>query len=162
MRILQAIVAPRLNILGFGVGEEFFAACHDDDVANGFLSRMAVFEEKEMIFPRTDFEPAEFTWALMDKLSKLYAIKPQRITWSPPAKELYEAELERCFREPDERKRKLWARSPEKIVRAATTFAACEFITQISLANMELAKRMFETSDRVCQARSKKLTANAS
>ena len=41
---------------------------------------------------------------------------------------------------------------PEKIVRAATTFAACEFITQISLANMELAKRMFETSDRVFQA----------
>ena len=60
LRILQAIVAPRLNILGFGVREEFFAACHDDDVANGFLSRMAVFEEKEMIFPRTDFEPAEF------------------------------------------------------------------------------------------------------
>jgi hypothetical protein len=109
----EAISDPRLSILGFGVREEFFAACENDDVANGFLNRMAVFEEKEMIFPRTDFAQAEFPWALMDKLMKLHAIKPRRLDWTAPAKELYEAELKRVFSEPDERKRKLWSRSPK-------------------------------------------------
>ena len=111
---------------------------------------MAVFEEKEMIFPRTDFEPAEFTWALMDKLCKLYESNPNV---SPGAHQL------RSFTKPN---LNVFANQTNenancglaalKIVRAATTFAACEFITQISLANMELAKRMFETSDRVFQA----------
>ena len=39
---MEAIVDPRLSILGFGVREEFFAACENDDIANGFLSRMGV------------------------------------------------------------------------------------------------------------------------
>jgi hypothetical protein len=149
---METIVAPRVNLMGFGVRDEFFAACNNEDVANGFLSRIAVFEEEKMIIPRTDFEPAEFSFGLMDKLCKLYAIKPQRIGWEPAAKELYEHELKRVFLEPDDRKRKLWARSPEKIVRAATVFTASMFATKITLGTMELAQRMFTLSDRVFQA----------
>jgi hypothetical protein len=144
----ESIIDPRLNILGFGVQDEFFEACKGDDIANGFLNRIAVLEEAALVRPRSDYETGEFPWLLMEKLNKLQAIKSQRLDWTAGAKEIYEAEVDRVFRETDARKLKLWSRTPLKVVRAATTFAACRFATAIERSDMELAQAVMHLSDR--------------
>jgi len=45
----EMVVDPRLNILGFGVQDEFFEACKGEDIVNGFLNRIAVLEEPTLI-----------------------------------------------------------------------------------------------------------------
>jgi hypothetical protein len=148
---MEAIEDARLSIFGFGVKEEFFGACENDDIVNGFLNRMAVLEEPELIRPRTNFASGDFPFALMTQLGKLHSIKPQRLDWTPGAKEVYEAELDRVYSETDERERKLWARTPEKIVRAASTFAAACFATVVERSHMEIAQTFFRLSDRAFQ-----------
>ena len=53
--------------------------------------------------------------------------------------------------ETDERKRKLWSRTPEKIVRAASAFAASRFAKTVEREDMELAQVFMRQSDYVFQ-----------
>lgn len=84
----------------------------------------------------------------MDNLCKLQSIKSQHLDWTAGAREVYEAEVDRVFSEADQRKLKLWSRTPLKIVRAGTTFAACRFATAIERSDMELAQSVMHLSDR--------------
>jgi hypothetical protein len=145
----EMIVDPRLSILGFGIKDEFFQACKDMDVINGFLNRIAVLEEPKMIRPRTDFDPAEFPFGLMSNLNKLQGCKTQKLAWGAGAKDLYEAELDRVYSETDERKLKLWSRTPEKIVRAASVFASCRYAKVVERSDMEIAQAFLRLSDEV-------------
>jgi hypothetical protein len=143
-----AIVDPRLNIFGFGVQQEFFDACEADDIDNGFLNRLAVLDERNTLYPNTNLELDNLPYSLKLNLQKLYGIKtPRKLDWTPAAKEIYDAEVHRVFTDPDERKRKLWARTPERIVRAATTFAASRFATKIERREMEIAQLIMRQSD---------------
>jgi hypothetical protein len=143
-----AIVDPRLNILGFGVHQEFYDACEADDISNGFLNRLAVLDERNTLYPNTDLEPIPFPYDLKLNLQKLYGIKtPRKLDWTPAAKEIYVAEVKRVHTDPDERKRKLWGRTPERIVRAASSLAASRFATKIERADMEIAQAIMRQSD---------------
>ena len=84
---------------------------------------------------------------LKDKLEKLHLIKPRRLGWTPGAKEIYEAELDRLYSETDERKSKLWGRTPEKIMRAASVFAACRFDKVVERGDAEIAQTIMHLSD---------------
>jgi hypothetical protein len=143
-----AIVDPRLNILGFGVHQEFYDACEVEDISNGFLNRLAVLDERNTLYPNTDLEPIPLPYDLKLNLGKLYGIKtPRKLDWTPAAKEIYDAEVKRVHTDPDERKRKLWGRTPERIVRAASTFAASRFATKIERSDMEIAQAIMRQSD---------------
>ena len=147
----EMIIDPRLSILGFGVHHEFYEACQAEDIDNGFLNRISLLDEPAMPRIRTDFEVADFPFSLMDNLCKLSSIKPRKLGWTPAAREIYEAEIERIYNETDERKRKLWSRTPEKIVRAASAFAASRFAKTVEREDMELAQVFMRQSDYVFQ-----------
>jgi hypothetical protein len=142
----EMIINARLSIFGFGNRDEFFAACRGDDVINGFLNRIVVLEEPRMIRPR-NIGPIPFPKALQDNLCKLAAIKSRQLGWTAAARDIYEAELDRAFGQTDDRKRKLWARTPEKIVRAATAFATSRFATEVDRTDMEVAQAIMRISD---------------
>jgi hypothetical protein len=146
-----SIEGARLSILGLGVPEEFFGACKDVDIINGFLNRIIVLEEPRMQRPRSDYLTGEFPFKLMENLCKLHSIKPRRLGWDAGAEEIYKAELDRVFNETDEGKRKLWSRSPEKIVRAGSTFAATRLDTKVQRSDMEAAQAIMRHSDQVFQ-----------
>ena len=90
----MAIEGVRFSVLGFGVPEEFFDACKDIDIVNGFLNRITVLEEPKMMRPRSDYPVMEFPFKLMENLCKLHGIKPRRLGWGDGAEEIYEAENE--------------------------------------------------------------------
>ena len=148
---MMAIEGVRFSVLGFGVPEEFFDACKDVDIVNGFLNRITVLEEPKMMRPRSDFAQGEFPFKLMENLCKLHSIKPRRLGWGAGAEEIYEAELDRVFNETDESRRKLWSRTPEKINRAASTFATSRLDTKVERSDMEVAQAIMRHSDRVFQ-----------
>jgi hypothetical protein len=148
----EMIVDPRLSIFGFGVQQEFYTACEVEDIDNGFLNRMAVLEEPVALELDTDFSgPNKVPYNLKLNLGKLFGIAAMRLDWSPAAKEIYVAEVKRIFREPDERRRKLCGRTPEKIVRAASTFAASRFAKRVERSDMEIAQTIMRHSDEVFQ-----------
>jgi hypothetical protein len=143
-----AIVDPRLNILGFGVHQEFYDACQVEDITNGFLNRLAVLDERNTLYPNTNLEPIKIPYGLKLNLQKLYGIKtPKKLDWTSAAKEIYDAEVKRVHTDPDERKRKLWGRTPERIVRAGGTLAASRFATRIERKDMEIAQVIMRHSD---------------
>ena len=139
----------RLSVFGFGNRDEFYAACKGIDIVNGFLNRMVVLEERELIRPRTIDERAKFPRALKEQLTRLGALVPQQIGWTSSARDIYEAEKDRVFNETDERNLKLWSRTPEKIIRAATVCAACRFALKVGPSDMETVQAMMRISDRV-------------
>lgn len=145
----ETLQGARLSILGIGTREEFYEACRDSDIANGFLNRIAVLEEPQVPDTRTDYEIGDFPFTLSNQLNKLYVLKPQRLGWGPGAKEIWEGELARLKAETDERKRKLWWRTPEKINRAGGVFAACRFSTTVERSDMEIAQRIMHQSNQV-------------
>src|SRR5262249_39562439 len=139
-----------LSIFGFGVHQEFYEACQIEDISNGFLNRIIVLDEPVALYPKTDIGPSKVGYDLKLNLEKLYGIKTsRRLDWTPAAKEVYDAEVHRVFTETDERRRKLWSRTPEKIVRAASTFAASRFATKIERSDMEIAQVIMHHSDDV-------------
>jgi hypothetical protein len=142
-----AIVDPRLNIFGFGVQQEFYDACEADDIDNGFLNRLTILNEPNKIRINTNLEPVEFPLRLKIKLEALYNIKPTKLDWTAAAKEIWEAEVERVWLS-DERGQNLWGRTPEKIVRAASTFAVSRFAKKVERADMELAQVIMLQSDK--------------
>ena len=140
-----------MSILGFGVPDEFFDACKDIDIVNGFLNRITVLEEPKMQRPRSDYRVMDFPFKLMENLCKLHGIKPRRLGWGAGTEDIYEAENRVFVNETDEGKRKLWSRTPEKIVRAASTFSACRLDTKVQRSDMEVAQAIMRHSDRVFQ-----------
>jgi hypothetical protein len=88
----------------------------------------------------------------MDSLCKLHGIKPRSLDWTAGAKELYEAEVDRVFCETDERKKKLWSRTPLKIVRAGSVFATCRFAKVVERPDMEIAQSLMRLSDKAFKA----------
>jgi hypothetical protein len=142
----ETIVNARLSILGFGNRDEFFAACKGTDINNGFLNRMVILEEPRLIRSRT-IEHVRFPKALKENLCKLVAIKPRQLGWTASAREIFEAEKDRVFNQTDERKLRLWGRTPEKIMRAASACAASRFATQVERTDMEVAQAIMRMSD---------------
>jgi len=145
-----AIVDPRLSIFGFGVHQEFYEACQIEDIDNGFLNRIIVLDEPVALYPKTDIGPSKVGYDLKLNLEKLYGIKTsRRLDWTPAAKEIYDTEVHRVFTETDDRRRKLWSRTPEKISRAGSTFAACRFAMKVERSDMEIAQVIMRHSDEV-------------
>lgn len=136
----------RLSIFGWGNRKEFFDACKGNDITNGFLNRIVVLEEPEVLRPRT-IELVKFPGKLKEQLIELAKAAPQQIGWTPAARDIYEAEKDRVFNETNERKRDLWSRTPEKIVRAASTFAASRFALKADRSDMEVATAIMRMSD---------------
>jgi hypothetical protein len=84
---------------------------------------------------------------LKDHLLMLGALKETELTWTASAKEVWDAEVDRVHSQTDERKRILWSRTPQKIVRAASVFATCRFVTRVERSDMELAQALMHRSD---------------
>ena len=81
---------------------------------NGFLNRLDLLEETRMT-PIRDVDYVDFPVRLMMQLTKPRSIKAQRMPWGKGAEEIWQAEIDRVYSQTDERKIKLWARTPEKI-----------------------------------------------
>jgi hypothetical protein len=141
-----AIEDARLSILGFGNREEFFDACKGIDVINGFLNRLVVFEEPKLIRPR-NVGAVKFPEKLKEQLTRLVGIK-DRLGWTKQAEEEYEAEIDRVHSLTNERTLKLSSRTPEKLMRAATTFAGCRFVLKVDRSDMEAARAMMRQSEK--------------
>jgi hypothetical protein len=147
----ELIENPHLNILGMGNRDEFFGACQATDIVNGFLNRMTAIEEPNLIKPRTNFEVRELPFSVFDKLMKITNLKPMRLAWGPGAREVFEAQQEWVFAQEDDRQRKLWVRSPEKLVRIASGFAVSRLDTRVLQSDMDVAKAIMDRSDRMFQ-----------
>ena len=143
----ECIKNARLSILGFGVPTEFYNACEDVDIDNGFLPRIALLEEPSLIRLRTDVGKVKFPGKLKDYLLRLGALKETELGWSASAKEVWKAEVERVHSQTDDRKRILWSRTPQKIVKAASVFATCRFTAWVERSDMELAQEFMRRSD---------------
>jgi hypothetical protein len=144
----ETVVDARLAILGFGNRDEFFDACKGIDVINGFLNRIVVLEERALLRPRA-IERIELPFRLKEALCKLAAIKAHQLDWTAAAREIHEAEKDRVFSQTDERKLKLWSRTPEKIIRAASAIAASRFVTKVERTDMEVSQAMMQMADQV-------------
>jgi hypothetical protein len=142
----EKIKDARLSIFGWGNRKEFFDACKGNDITNGFLNRIVVLEEPEVLRPRA-IELVKFPFKLKEQLIELAKAKPQQIGWTSAARDIHEAEKDRVFNETNERKRDLWSRTPEKIVRAASVFAASRFVLKVDRSDMEVAQAMMRMSD---------------
>jgi hypothetical protein len=142
-----AIVDARLNILGFGVPQEFYDACKATDIDNGFLNRLTVLNEPNQPRTITDLEPIEIDPRLKIRLEALFKLKPRKLDWTPAAKEIWVAEEERIWRS-DERVQNLLGRTPAKIASIATTFATSRFAKLVERSDMELAQLILHESER--------------
>jgi hypothetical protein len=138
----------RLSILGFGNREEFFAACKGVDIINGFLNRMVVLEEPKLIRLR-NIEHVEFPFRLKEYLCKLAGLKAHQLGWTAAAREIYESEIDWLFSQTDERKLKLWSRTPEKVSRAASAVAASRFVPKVDRIDMEIGQLIMRKSNEV-------------
>jgi hypothetical protein len=153
----KAVMAPALSLIGMTTPKELYRACRSQDIANGFLNRFMFVEEKEAL-PYQDVPESELEVPhhLLRHLLELHqpgvqidatGKPPVRLGWGPGAKEIYEEFREATRKEPDERKRDLLARSPEKVVRVATILAAGRFANAVSREDMEWARGWVSESD---------------
>jgi hypothetical protein len=121
----EVIENPRLNLALFAVIDEFFEGCEGPDVQNGTLNRLVIFKEPRLIPMRRGIKAEKLLpFRLQNGLEKLYGMKRKELGWTSAAEELYWAEVDRLYLETNDRRRKLFGRTPEKISKAATTFAA--------------------------------------
>lgn len=158
----QSVVNPCLSMLGMTTPEELYRACKSRDIANGFLNRWIFVEEKEMpTYQKVSPGDIEIPKSITDGLARLY--KPKSLLdddgkpevwlcWGPGAEEIYDAIREEIEVENDDLKRKLFVRTPEKIVRIATILAASRFDKVVSREDMEWARDFVLTGDRTLLA----------
>jgi hypothetical protein len=140
----------RLNLALFAVIDDFFAGCEAPDVIDGTLNRLVIFSEPKLIPMRRDFRVETILPTKLQRdLEKLAAMKSHKIGWSKGAEDLYWAEVDALQAETSERKRVLFGRTPQKIQRAATTFATTRFAENIDLSDAEIARAIMRRSDRV-------------
>jgi hypothetical protein len=147
-----AIENSALMIVGFGVKDEFYAACQDIQVRNGFLNRFLLIEEKGMptLNPNPSQEP--FPFPLLTSLNKLWGLREQRLRWSGGAQDIWVEENSRIQSLTDDSARMLWSRGPEKIVRLATVFACARLSTVgVERVDMELAREIVRRGERPFQ-----------
>jgi hypothetical protein len=142
-------MCPALSLLGMTTPKELYRACRSRDIANGFLNRFMFVEEKVAPpYQKVAAGALELPERIKAGLQKLYQ-PPQlldqsgepavRLTWGPGAEEIFDNVRISLERETDERKRELFWRAPEKIVRVATIVAAGRFATEVSREDMEWA-----------------------
>jgi hypothetical protein len=137
-----AIENSGLMIAGVGVKDEFYSACQDIQVRNGFLNRMLLVEEKvaTKLNPNPSQEGVPFK--LFQGLEKLLNLPKARLEWSAGAKDIWVAEARRIEGLADAGEQMLWSRGPEKIVRLATVFACARRSTGVEVSDMELAREI--------------------
>jgi hypothetical protein len=130
------------SVLGFGVKEDFFAACKASDVVNGFLNRMLLLLEEDLPEENPNASGADIPYKLFEALTKLSNARPAKLEFAEGAREIWEERKRVVRAETDPVQRTLWARGPEQMVRMATTFAASRFDRTISRSDMKLAHEL--------------------
>jgi hypothetical protein len=155
----EAILCPALSLLGMSTPREFYKACKSGDVANGFLNRWILVEEKaKPAYRKVSDTALEIDRSLRQGLRRLYKPvslldldqtgKPSfKLAWGPGAEEIYDAVREQTEQETDERRQELSGRTPEKSVRIATIIAAGCFSTTVNRDHMEWARDWALQSD---------------
>jgi len=152
----ETILAPALSILGMSTPKELYRACKSRDIANGFLNRFMFVEEKtaptyQKVVPGC-LEPPQSIKDGLNRLCMQASIldegKPSiRMEWGPGAEEVYDTVRKAVEAEADDRRRELFWRTPEKIVRVATIIAAGRFAKAVSREDMEWSQDWVRASD---------------
>jgi hypothetical protein len=154
---------PALAFAGCTVGEIFWDACGDDEIAGGFLNRCVIFDAGlggPRAKPKYSWEelpawlaqalkeragvPASNTASVITKTQGL--LGPRRLTWGAGAEGMWEREVDTIRVLPEGRKRDIFARAPEIAVRLATTVAWWRGSEVVEVADWEWGWALAELS----------------
>jgi hypothetical protein len=97
-------------------------------------------EQTEMPPDNENYSTERFPFSLLQNLMKLHNGPPGKLGMDAGAEELYCEHMRSLRAETDERKRKLFMRAPELLIRLGSTFAASRFTPRIELSDAEVAE----------------------